>query len=168
MAIIGGIIAVLAFIMVCAAQAQHRRETGVGAPSRGARARIRRQARKNGQTESEAYEAWLGRKQKLARGRQERAAPPPPAPIDGLAVTYVGIEDGEARFSFHCKACGGYILPVADESSTPDSQVICKACDLPLGTLAEVQVRARQVASGHGVRVGPEVVWRDDLNNPVS
>lgn len=168
MAIIGGIIALLGLFAVIAAQARHRDETGVGAPTKAARARIRKRAKRNGQTETEAYQDWLSHKQKRAGGRTvPLLVRPEPAAIDGLAITFPGIQDGEARFAFHCKACGGYILHVADDPHRPTSEVICKACSAPLGTLAEVQKRARQVASSYGVKVGAGHVWRDEMNKPI-
>jgi hypothetical protein len=42
---------------------QHRDETGVNAPTRNAMRRIRRNARKKGISETEAYFQWLNRKQ---------------------------------------------------------------------------------------------------------
>jgi hypothetical protein len=54
------------WMLLAAANKSHREETGVPMPTRGAMRGIRRQARKKGISEAEAYNQWLVRKQKRA------------------------------------------------------------------------------------------------------
>jgi hypothetical protein len=67
MAVVGVVLVVFCFVILAALNKAHREETGVAAPSRGAMRNIRRNARKKGISEAEAFEQWLARKQKRAR-----------------------------------------------------------------------------------------------------
>jgi hypothetical protein len=64
--IIGLILLPFAWMLLAAAGKAHREQTGVPMPSRGAMKNIRRNARKKGISEGEAYAQWLNRKQKRA------------------------------------------------------------------------------------------------------
>jgi hypothetical protein len=61
--VVGLVLLLFAWFVLAAAGKQHQRETGVPMPSRGAMRNIRRNARKKGITEAEAYAQWLNRKQ---------------------------------------------------------------------------------------------------------
>jgi hypothetical protein len=62
--VVGLILMPLSWWMMSAANKAHRDETGVNAPTRAAMRGIRRNARKKGISESEAYAQWLTRKQR--------------------------------------------------------------------------------------------------------
>lgn len=64
MAIVGGILAILAMLVTFGLQKAHHDQTGVWGPSRAQMRYIRRKARKAGISEHDAYEAWLARKQR--------------------------------------------------------------------------------------------------------
>jgi hypothetical protein len=55
---------IFALMLMFAVNKQHREETGVNMPSRGAMKNIRRNARRKGITEEQAYNEWLLRKQR--------------------------------------------------------------------------------------------------------
>jgi hypothetical protein len=60
--IVGLILLPFAWMLLAAANQKHREETGVDGPTRDGWRRIRRNARKKGISESEAYLQWLNRK----------------------------------------------------------------------------------------------------------
>lgn len=60
--IVGLILMPFALMLMFAVNKSHREETGVNAPTRDAMRRIRRNARKKGISEAEAYNQWLNRK----------------------------------------------------------------------------------------------------------
>jgi hypothetical protein len=62
--IIGLVLLPFAWMLMGAANKQHREETGVNMPSRGAMKGLRRRARQRGISEEQAYAEWLARKQK--------------------------------------------------------------------------------------------------------
>ena len=67
MTILGIIAVIFCWILIAALNKAHREETGVNAPSRQAMRNIRRNARRKGISESQAYEKWLARKQRSTR-----------------------------------------------------------------------------------------------------
>ncbi|WP_148287876.1 hypothetical protein [Rhodopseudomonas sp. B29] len=64
--LVGIIFLVLSWVMLAGLNKAHREETGVNMPTRKAMRRIRRNARKKGITEAQAYSSWVKRKQQLA------------------------------------------------------------------------------------------------------
>jgi hypothetical protein len=64
MAVIGGILAILAMLVTFGLQKSHHEQTGVWGPTRSQMRYIRRKARKEGISEHAAYEAWLSNKQR--------------------------------------------------------------------------------------------------------
>lgn len=60
--IVGLILLPFAWMLIAAANKAHRDETGVNAPTRDGLRRIRRNARKKGISEAEAYNQWLNRR----------------------------------------------------------------------------------------------------------
>jgi hypothetical protein len=79
--IVGLILLPFAWALLASANKTHRDETGVNAPTRDGWRRIRRNARKKGISEAEAYNQWLNRK-----------SPQPP-----LTTDYVGHDDRLSR-----------------------------------------------------------------------
>ncbi|OYU90133.1 MAG: hypothetical protein CFE29_14130 [Bradyrhizobiaceae bacterium PARB1] len=73
--IIGLILLPFAWMLMAAANKMHRDETGVNAPTRDAMRRIRRNARKKGISEAEAYNQWLNRKTPKLRNSAIAYAP---------------------------------------------------------------------------------------------
>jgi hypothetical protein len=71
--VVGLILLPLALLVLAGANKAHRDETGVNAPSRNAWRNIRRNARKKGINEEQAYAEWLSRQQ---RRRTPPALPP--------------------------------------------------------------------------------------------
>jgi len=61
------ILLAFAFLLTIGFNKAHKESTGIDAPSRNAMRNIRRNARKKGISEAEAYSAWLHRKQKRAK-----------------------------------------------------------------------------------------------------
>lgn len=82
----------------------------------------------------------------------------------GLAfgILCSGVIDGELRFNFYCKRCGGWVLTTDDDPPTDNSQVRCKACDHPFGLLWKIWGAAALAAreAGYPVpdRLDPQ--WR--------
>ncbi|MDR6663488.1 hypothetical protein J2W51_006082 [Tardiphaga robiniae] len=83
--IVGLILLPFAWMLIAAANKAHRDETGVNAPTRDGWRRIRRNARKKGISEAEAYNQWLNRKTSKSRkayssidfiGRDDRSIKP--------------------------------------------------------------------------------------------
>ena len=66
MEIVGLLLLIVSLFLMSAANKSNRDETGVNGPSRGAMRNIRRNARKKGISEADAYASWLNRKQKRA------------------------------------------------------------------------------------------------------
>jgi hypothetical protein len=64
MVVLGVIALIFAFVLIAALNKSHREETGVGAPTRQAMRNIRRNARRKGISEAQAYEEWLAREQR--------------------------------------------------------------------------------------------------------
>lgn len=71
--VIGLILLPFVWAMMAATNKAHREETGVDAPTRNAWRNIRRNARRKGISEEQAYREWLERKQR----RRPPALPPP-------------------------------------------------------------------------------------------
>ena len=65
--LIGLVLSPFALMLTMAISKQHREETGVNVPSRGAQKALRRRVRKRGITEQQAYAEWVERKQKQKR-----------------------------------------------------------------------------------------------------
>lgn len=64
--VFGMVLLPVALVLMAMANEKHREEHGIGAPSRKAMARIRRNARRKGVSTGEAYETWLHHKQRQA------------------------------------------------------------------------------------------------------
>jgi uncharacterized membrane protein YoaK (UPF0700 family) len=64
MAILGFIGVVVMFFVMIAVNKAHRDETGVNMPSRNTMRNIRRNARRKGISEEQAYNQWVTRKQR--------------------------------------------------------------------------------------------------------
>jgi hypothetical protein len=62
--IVGLILLPFAWMLMAAINKEHRDETGVNGPSRDALKNIRRNARRKGISEGQAYDQWLARKQR--------------------------------------------------------------------------------------------------------
>nr|WP_314527818.1 hypothetical protein [uncultured Brevundimonas sp.] len=91
MAILGGILAVVAMFVTFSLQSAHRDQTGVWGPSRSQMRNIRRQARKRGVSEHQAYDDWLARKQRALVTPVTTAQPvQPPFPRRGNTKAGIG------------------------------------------------------------------------------
>ncbi len=63
-----------------------------------------------------------------------------------------GLVDGEVKFSFHCKACGGTDLTLKGDPGDM-AMAYCKACGIWLGRLARIKLEMALMAKAAGYSV---------------
>lgn len=69
-----------------------------------------------------------------------------------LALKFLGVEGGEAKFEFHCEGCGSYVLRASGEPGDM-AMLHCDGCDAWVGRLGAIKVQCSLIAMEHGVPV---------------
>lgn len=128
--IVGLILLPFAWMLIAAANKAHRDETGVNAPTRDGMRRIRRNARKKGISEAEAYNQWLNRKTSNSRrastvhhvhyaadSRPLKATPTPDEVAQDKADEPLRVLAKVRRISLHRQFNGFYYL--LDQGNSP-------------------------------------------------
>ncbi len=70
-----------------------------------------------------------------------------------FGVIYGGVHDGELKFNFYCKACGGWVLTTDDQPATDMSMMFCKACGEFFGRLSMIWATAVLAGEAAGLPV---------------
>lgn len=79
---------------------------------------------------------------------------------DVLAITVDGVNGDNVKVSFHCKACGGYILDVRGKVDDM-AMAHCRACGVWLGRLAAIRVHAALAVEVAGFKVDRDALFNE-------